>query len=249
MKSLCDHGLCESLSSPKLGPYGSAPNRYRLARLGRNYLGLNGRYRRSEGIWDYRTVRHLFAVNDFLITLELLAREYPETVSLARTLHDLDLQRTPVPVDVDGHRVYVVPDAWVDLEIQGQGQMCLVAEIDRGTEEGERWREKCRALLAYACGPYQDFFGVEDILTFVVATTDGEGRLANLLRWTEEEIQRIGADQDLYRDLFRFTAADIAPWHPEQLFFSSCWYRPFDPTPIQLISFEVNIPADEMVVA
>jgi len=148
-------------------------------------------------------------------------------------LHERRLKRHPVYViDSAGKRSAVVPDAWLDLRIDGQLRVCLVVELDRGTEEQKRWRQKVANLLAYADGPYQEMFATSS-LTITVATTAGENRLAELLRWTEAELA--ANQEESLGDLFIF-ASLVPGWEePVQVFLEPRWYQPFQREPIALL--------------
>jgi hypothetical protein len=132
----------------------------------------------------------------------------------------------------DGKSAYAVPDAWVDIRIDGRLQVCLVVELDRGTEEQKAWRRKVNNLLAFADGPYQDAFGTRS-LTFAVVTTAGDHRLLELIRWTEAEL---AASREVAQgDLFVLTS-----WRPEslpaeELFRDRRWLQPFGDETLALL--------------
>jgi Replication-relaxation len=101
---------------------------------------------------------HTSAVNQFLISLELLCRHVSQ-VRVADVLHDIELKRQPVPVTLpDGTTHTVILDSWVELHIADTWQECLGVEVDRGFYEQKRWREKVRARVAFMKGPYQEYF-------------------------------------------------------------------------------------------
>lgn len=239
LKQLTDAGLLQRIWLPRPAAHGSAPSVYTLARKGLNYLAGVGidvdrrRYRPSEQREHaYLFLEHTLAVNDVLMSAELLSRVQPE-YTLARMLHERDLKRRPVQVqDDDGRMIAVVPDGWLDLRVKAAYQVCLALELDRGTEEQKVWRRKIRGLLAYANGPYQDSFQTKS-LTIAVVATSGDKRLLQLLRWTESELT--ARHEQGQGDLFVFTAirpnaADLA-----DLFFSRRWYQPFGDQPIALL--------------
>lgn len=226
---LVERGLVQKIFLPRREQRGSAPSLYTLARAGLSHLAAQGhavshRARPSEErARSYLFLAHTLAVNDFLIAVELLCREYPY-FTLSTMLHERHFLREAgaerVYVQVDGKRVAVIPDGWVDLRIAGREQRCFLLELDRGTEEQKKWRLKVRALLAYAAGPYAKRFGTTS-LTILVVTTTGDERLRNLMQWTKEEIAaRKGADHDL----FRFTSIAMDRTDPADAFFSPCWY-------------------------
>lgn len=212
---------------------------YTLGRKGLNYLAGAGididrrRYRPSEQReHTYLFLGHTLAVNDVLISAELLSRTQPD-YEIARMLHERDLKRRPVHIqDEDGRMMAVVPDGWLDVRVKGAYQVCLALELDRGTEEQKVWRRKIRGLLAYANGPYQDAFQTKSLTVAVVATS-GDRRLLQLLRWTESELT--ARREQGQGDLFVFTAIRSDPADLADLFFSRRWHQPFGEQTVALL--------------
>ena len=239
LKQLTDSGLLQRIWLPRLSPHGSAPSVYTLARKGLNYLASVGididrrRYRPSEQReFTYLFLGHTLAVNDVLISAELLCRARPE-FRLAQMLHERDLKRRPVRAeDDDGRAIAVVPDGWLDLRVNGAYQVCLALELDRGTEEQKVWRRKVRGLLAYANGPYQDAFQTRS-LTIAVVATSGDARLLQLLRWTESELAAM--KEEGRGDLFVFTGLRAELVGLTDLFCSRRWRQPFGEQSIALL--------------
>lgn len=237
LKTLNDVGLLQRIWLPRPSPHGSAPSVYTLARKGLNYLRAQGvdvarRYRPSEqNDRSYLFLAHTLAVNDVLISAELLSRHVPE-VQLAHMLHERDLKRAPLQVqDNDGRSITVVPDGWLDFRVNGSFQACLALELDRGTEEQKAWRRKVRGLLGFASGPYQEVFKTRS-LTIAVVTTTGDHRLLQLIRWTESELALL--KEESQGDLFVFTG--VAPEStPADLFTARRWYQPFGEQPVALL--------------
>ncbi|HEU0074390.1 MAG TPA: replication-relaxation family protein [Dehalococcoidia bacterium] len=238
LKRLTDDGFCQRIWVPKRVPHGSSPAVYTLARRGINQLRDEGlevsqRYHPSEKqALSYLFLNHTLELNEFLICAELLCRWQPE-FHLAALLHDSELKRRPVyVVDDDGRRAAVVPDAWLNLRIQGSFQVCLAVELDRGTEEQKKWRRKVSNLLRYANGPYQETFGTRS-LTVAVVTTAGEKRLLELLAWTRAELE--AKQEKSQDDLFLFTSASPETMNSESMFLLPRWYRVFSETPLALL--------------
>ncbi|MGE4053436.1 MAG: replication-relaxation family protein [Vicinamibacterales bacterium] len=241
MKALTDKGFCQRLWLPRPGPRGSSPSVFTLGRTGLRHLERLGvdvrvRFRPSEHReHSYLFLAHTLAVNDFLIAAELVARNH-QGLAVASMLHERDLKRAPVLVEApDGKRMSVVPDGWLDLRIDGTFQICLALELDMGTEEQRAWRRKVRGLVAYANGPYQEAFGTRS-LTIAVATTAGEKRLLDLVRWTERELAALREEHQ--GDLFVVTSFYPATTSPGSLFFSPRWVSPFAEHPVTLIAPE-----------
>ncbi len=231
LKELSDGKYCQRLFLPRPSRYGSAPSVYRLASKGLSYLSASGkqvgRYRPvEERAHSYLFLAHTLAVNSVLIAAALLCRTSPEFV-IRRMAHERDLKREPMTVlEGDGRKLAVIPDGYLDFAVNGTHQVCISLEIDRGTYEQKVWRQKVRALLAAASGPYQQRFETAS-LTFAVVATPGEKRLWELMRWTEAELKEASQDQ---RDLFRFTGANPETASPRALFLHPVWFRPFDKT-------------------
>jgi len=139
-------------------------------------------------------------------------------------LHERDLKRQPLIVeDEKPKRISVIPDGFLDLRLHGQRQACVALELDRGTVEQAKWRQKVHGLIATAKGSYQQRFNTTS-LTVAVIATPGDKRMWELLRWTEAELKQSSEDQ---ADMFRFTSLLPTMVSPRQLFFSPVWRRPF----------------------
>ncbi len=238
LKKLRDDGFCQRIWVPKQGPHGSSPAVHTLARRGINQLreegfDAGGRYRRSENkALSYLFLNHVVELNSFLIAAELLCRYQPE-FQIADFVHDRDLKRNPVYVrDDSGRQVSVIPDAWLDLRIHGTFQVCLVVELDRGTEEQKQWRRKVANLIRYANGPYQERFGTRS-LTIATLTTAGEKRLQELLTWTRAELE--AKQEQSQGDLFLFASAAPDAIEPESMFLMPRWYQPYLEAPLALL--------------
>jgi hypothetical protein len=236
LKRLAEEEYCQRVWLPRASQFGSAPSVYRLARKGLNLLREQGleverRHRPSEHVaHSYLFLNHTLAVNDFLISAELVVGNLPG-YGIARVVHEQELKRRPFYVELDGGRQAVIPDAWLDFRVRGTYQACLALELDMGTESQKRWRRKVRALLAFANGPYQEAFATRSLTVAVVATS-GERRLADLLGWTEEELRAAGEEQNA--SLFLFVACSPADVLPSDLFFGRCWYEPYGQQPLAL---------------
>jgi hypothetical protein len=225
LKRLSDDGYLERLFLPRPGRAGSSPLVYRLGARARALLAAQGRplperHRPSE---EERLgllfLEHSLAVNDFLISAELLARTTPG-IQLARMLVEHELKRRPVRVQLaNGRQVAVIPDGWLDFRLDGRYQCCLALELDRGTIERTAWQRRVEALVAFQRGPYQEAFGTP-ALTIVVATTAGAERCARLRRWSTAVLERDGRDA---LDLFRFAALKPAELAPATLFLEARW--------------------------
>ena len=178
-----------------------------------------------------RFLPHTLAVNDFLISAELLCRSRDDFV-LAGLVTERDSARAPVPVVITGKPYAVAVDGWLDIHIRGQMRACICLELDRDTERVATWKKKVHALLAFASGPYQRAFRTE-LLTVAVVATPGTQRRDELCRWTEQELTRLGEKHEA--DMFRFLAGEPTAYTPEALFLAPVWLCPFGQAPVALI--------------
>jgi hypothetical protein len=206
------------------------------------------RYRPSEETTkSYRHWDHAVAAVDALIAFELLARAAPP-IRLARMLNERQLKTprwttkvgVPVRHPTGGTVTTVIDrvqsDGFVDLHIRRRGEVhqeCHYLEVDNGTEFQVKWREKVRALVAFARGPYRATFGSEPITVPVVAVP-GVQRAELLRAWTEAELISLAAQDDA--ELFAFVGADPATVPPRDLFCSPIWRMPFSPEPFPLVA-------------
>jgi hypothetical protein len=184
-------------------------------------------------------LEHVRDLNDFLIQFELLMRVEQDTL-ITSFFHDLELQRRAVKLTFpDGSEHRFVPDAFIALRRNGMDdELCFCLEMDRGTERdaGRPWKEKIRAYVAFAKGPYQALFG-RDRLTVLIAVRShhqpDERRLADLLRWTEEELLALGLKS--WGKMFFFTTLHADEVDPKTFFGADAWIRPFEKTRAPLL--------------
>ena len=181
-------------------------------------------------------LEHLHDLNDVLITCELLARR-GAGVELLGFAHDEALRRRPTAVTLpDGTATAVVPDGWVAYGFAGGDQVaCFAVELDRGFEGREQWGAKVRALVAFASGapsPYERAFGRPNLTVLVVVRPKPgsrlkppDGRLAELVAWTEAELGAQG--RRAWGAFFRFTAQRAEETDPHAFFAAPVWATPF----------------------
>jgi hypothetical protein len=196
-------------------------------------LGIRGvRFLRIQGVdvsfhpsehenLSYPFLQHTLAVNEFLLAATQLPR-----VNLSFTLfemkHDATLKRM-----MKG----VIPDGWMDFRM-GRRQQCIWLELDRGTMEQKRLRKKISNLLAFAMHGYEEVFGTPS-LTIAFATTAGEPRLSNILKWTQQELTAQHKTEEA--DLFRFTTVPTQALDPTWLFCKPIWNCPFASHTVSLL--------------
>lgn len=236
LKRLADAGYLTRTVIPTR--QGNGPAVYALARKGQQFMAELGypvpkRARGSEErAYSYLFFAHTLAVNDVLISAELLAGAHKASITIEQMVHERDLRRRPVYVDDGkGGKLAVISDGYLSLILGGQYRMCFAFEIDRGTEDQKAWRRKVRSLVRYVQGPYQQAFGTDNLTVCVVAMP-GHERLQQLYTWTVAELDELGKKDE--GDLFRF-AAPVPDLTPEQLFLGAGWYVPYSNTPVALI--------------
>jgi len=188
-------------------------------------------------------IHHLLAVNEVLIAGHLVCQQYP-TLKLARSLHQQDFEREPVPVRrPGGQQTKVKLDGFLDFEVHTaepyRSPLCL--EVDRGTERRQKWREKVKSLVYFMRGPYQERFARKAITIGIVATP-GRSRLASLIGWTREELTELKATPE-ETAAFRFATFPLdgrtresARPTPAEVFLAPRWYPAFDSKPVPLFS-------------
>jgi len=243
LKRLYHGGFVDRVFVPALTPAGSPLPVYCLDRLGFAYVAAQdaapeGRFRSAEQAQrEWYFMRHFLASNDFLIAAERLT-EQVDGLRLAEMRHERELKRTPLVVSVDGDRVGLVPDAWLDLrrrQEEGELQACFALELDySGGVNRTKWQRRIAAYLVAAGTVYPQAFGTPS-LTVCVLVRASERRLAQLLTWTETVLTARQAQAQA--DLFRFAYADPATLAPAALFGQPGWQRPFERQPVRLLRF------------
>src|SRR5215208_1148325 len=182
LKSLMEAGYLLGVERPPRR-FGKAARIYTLHTPGRNLVLQMGyvvppRYRPSEETTkSYRHWDHVVAAVDCLIAFELVTRAVPQ-IQLVRMLNERQLKlprwttkvsfpyRNPASGVVSTVKDRVQPDGFVDLHIRRGGethQECYYLEADNGTEYQVKWREKVRALVAFANDAYRRTFGADPI--------------------------------------------------------------------------------------
>src|SRR5215217_3785628 len=178
LKSLMEAGYLLGVERPP-SRHGKAARIYILHTPGRNLVLQMGyvvppRYRPSEETTkSYRHWDHVVAAVDCLIAVELLTRAIPG-VQLVRMLNERQLKlprwtttvrvphRHPATGVVRTVSDRVQPDGFVDLHLRRGAethQECYYLEADNGSEYQVKWREKVRALVAFAGGAHRQTFG------------------------------------------------------------------------------------------
>lgn len=157
--------------------------------------------------------QHVGLTNDILIALECAARA-PDAFALERFVHDLSLRR-------EAGRP--IPDAWVEVQLDGRtGGLWVEADCSGSVKEG-RWREKLAALReCYRSGRYEAAYGTPSLMVAVVCQP-GAKRRDQLLAWTEAFLRAEGMAG--WAATFRFTAADPGHISPQDFVHGQHWVR------------------------
>ncbi len=182
-------------------------------------------------------LEHTIAVNETLVTCELLTRRTGGVFPLLGLRSDELLHKAPITVQQDGKRFDVVPDGWVAYGFQGAPYRTFCIEVDRGTEVSTKWRSKIRAYVAALSGdpsPYKQTFGYSSttVMTVVrpkegVRIEPAEKRIADLKKWTELELAALGKRSQSWARVFRFTLLAPEETDPRIFFGSHSWEMPF----------------------
>jgi hypothetical protein len=192
-------------------------------------------------------ILHTQAVNDVLLSAELLEQTVPHVV-LHRMIHEVELNRHPIFVEVttlttDGQSkpecIGLKADGILDFHIQQQWQDFIKVEVYRSFIDEKRWKEKVRAYVAYLKDQHQKLYGT-NALTIAVFATLGDRLRDTLKRWTEEELKRIHASAQGTR--FCFRSLDTAATSPIDMYLTPVWYQAFETAPTPLLMLEDTVP-------
>ena len=249
LKNLFDAGFLLRRQLPHVGP-GSSEYIYALSIKGYHKIEdlgyeIPSRVRKSEFEQkDLPHLEHLLGVNDILIAARLLPGLAPQ-ITLQEFRHDMDLHKTPLVVSYDARsnagklekeRTTIIPDGWLDFRCttpQGDTKRrCLVLELDRGTMDMKRVKQKLRAYTHCAVSEeYVTLFGTNIIM--VVYLTTKKQRAIQLREWCEQELTLQQLTHDA--DLFRFAYLPETTLDPLTLFCKDICTIPFEKTPVSLL--------------
>jgi len=245
--------------------FGRNPSVFRLATKGINHmagLGLSPlpKFRPSDPFPSFENLKHTLCVNDVLIAARRLAAEQ-QGYELREVRHDWMLHHTPIYVPAEKKnegKVAVIPDAWLDFYLppapgETRPHRCPVhLELDRGTEDtAHSFKPRFAARVRYIekNGPYEQFFHTP-FVTVAYATTRGIRRAERMRSWAEEELARLGQQDNAH--MFYFTSLETAvdprtgevteelALDPATLFLTPVWTTPTpsDHTPKVLLAFD-----------
>jgi hypothetical protein len=136
----------------------------------------------------------------------------------------------------------VVPDAWLHFAWDAGQKFPVLVEIDRGTEDQERFKNHVRGRLELIrSGDYARIFGTRAVI-IAYATTGRIAEYADTRRktmgtWTMEVLRELEIES--WAGIFRFTSAVVHKTLYEEghaLFTKPVWYRPDSPArPLSLL--------------
>jgi Replication-relaxation len=240
LKTLGLAGLTHDNNWLRLNPTGKNPRVWTFTEKGRR-LAVKSGETELPGIHHQRVPQpwvldHLIAVNEALVTCELLARKSDGVIELLGLRSDEMLHKMPITIELKGKRQDVVPDGWVAYGFEGKPYRSFCLELDRGTEVVTKWRAKIRAYVAALSGKpsaYTKLFGFEGATVMtVVRPKEGvrietpEKRIHDLKTWTEAELTEL--NRRSWAPLFRFTTLAPEETDPMIFFGAPFWLTPFD---------------------
>jgi hypothetical protein len=239
LKHLREAGLAHDENWLRVNRDGVNPRVWTFTEKGRKFLRDNDQtelpkihHRRLPQPW---VLDHLIAVNESLITCELLSVRTKGAIELLGLRSDELLHKLPIEIRLaEGKKANVIPDGWVAYGL-GETRFSFCLEVDRATEDQEKWRGKIAGYLKALAGdpsPYQERFGLRStrVLTIVRPkelrqVVSAEKRLADLKTWTELELTAQGK-QD-WASVFPMTMAAPEELDPRFFFGAKNWIEPF----------------------
>jgi hypothetical protein len=194
---LYHHGYLDRLYVPVTLPYGSPRAVYCLGRRGAELLASERGARHGEVDWrrqdngrDLVFLAHTLAANDVWIATIDACRNggWPMEWTDERALRSL-LSGEKIADPATGRALALIPDGHFTVEVGGV-RYAFALELDRGTVEEQRVRQKTRLLGAWLqSGAYARRFHLDAlrVLFVVAAGASTAARLDRLRRWTEAE--------------------------------------------------------------
>jgi Replication-relaxation len=244
LKALVDSGLAMSLG----GRGTNLPLIYTLTGQGRTLASaLTGeqprRFRPAEAREkqvNLAFMQHTLAVNDILISAQLLSQTHP-AITLTRMYREPELRRR-IYVDVP-ERICIEPDASCHLLITNTGpekpqvwEDFVHIELYRTMPPVKRhFKQKIQGYVtAVDTGQQETLFQTSALSIAVVAITEP---IATLLKsWTEEALQSMGRVTE--GDWFFFRSINTATATPEELFLAPVWEHAFSTAKTPLLVLE-----------
>ena len=236
---------------------------YCLGAKARAVLAIEDAYRPSKFRYlTYSPILHDLVLSRFL-TLAFTYFTSQRDYRLLETRTCYQIVRNPpcIPLNTNGQKstIAVIPDAWLSIErVKDRSTYPLWIEIDRGTENRQKFQQLTRNRLALVKSPqYEKIFNTKAVLfCYVTAGTPEKTdfRLDNMLRWTEEVLphkdlltkkeELTPADKlhlkerEQWASLFRFATVEYMTMYEQThtLFEERVWYKPDDFEPVALFN-------------
>jgi hypothetical protein len=208
----------------------------------------------------YSPILHDLTLSRFLVVATKYFQAHSDyTLLETRTCYQLTRNPPCITVTRNGKTstIVAIPDAWQHIERVRDGKVYpLWIEIDRGTENHQKFKRLVRNRLAVVKSPqYEKMFTTKAVLFCYVTTgtpKQADIRLQNMVRWTEdvlphkdlvtkeeeltEEDKKRLAERDKWASLFRFATVEYTKMYdqPHRLFTEPVWYKPDEPDPVPL---------------
>lgn len=187
LRRLYDHRYVERVFLP-LATFGSSPALYILDRQGFDLL-------RRMGIEDFTGIpsktispmyiEHTLAINEFRIAVVQACEAQGWQIARWLTENELKADYDRVRIRARKASTSLIPDSFFTLVVPEKGTTHFFLELDRGSMELKRFREKVEAYVAYyKSGRYAERYGAQGFRVLTVVDGVGEGRLRNLVEDT-----------------------------------------------------------------
>jgi hypothetical protein len=196
LEKLYDHACLERVFLPVMLGEGRSPTLYILDRRGGELLKAERGY---DVVWHQSSkelstifLHHSLAMNDVMVAVSAACRNLGYELERWITESEIKADYDRVSVKTASgklQQVAVLPDSFFAVIARGRRYpFCL--ELDRGTMQVDRFKDKIRAYRTYhQSGKYEARFKVKSIRVLTVISTKsqaGERRLKSLKQATEE---------------------------------------------------------------
>jgi len=228
--------LCRfSLPSTKIGNHERI---FTLGVKGRNFLA------RDVGLpvnWYFRPykLKHLSyssVLHNLILTRFLVAAQIATKVTEIQLCYEL--AKAPGRVELDKLKVTVIPDAWIDFEIEGK-RFPVLLEIDRGMEYSRKFKQHVRSRIAFIeSGQYKNVFGRQAVRVAYITTGETpeyrETRRKAMVNWTREVLAE--KKMESWSSLFYFGSLVFEEIYETGFFSDALWWRPDLDSPVGLFA-------------
>lgn len=221
LERLYDHKYLERVFVPVALGEGRSPTFYVLDKAGAELLRLERGYDEIKWFDTSREltrekIAHTTAINDFMVSMAVACNREGfeltwQTENEVKAQYDRVSVKTSSGKSVD---LPILPDSILTIATHDRLHRCLL-ELDRGTMEADRFKNKVRAYVEYyQSGKYEARYHSKTmrVLTIIATKYSGEKRLMNLKRATEQ----VGGK----RRFWFTTAKEISP---ESVLYQPIW--------------------------